>query len=134
MRNLLIVFFAFMLLILIMVFPAKARMMAHFNLLKLKGYYSIKILFIKILCGMVYVQGGKVYVSNLADAITGSYSSPFMKKLAKKLLEKIDIKKMEIFFTGGSKENSFTSAMICGSVSSVVYTLYSYLSQKYEKC
>ncbi len=132
MRNLLIVFFVLVLILLIMIFPIKSRMMAHFNLLKMKGYYSIKILFVKILCGMIYIDAGKVYISNLADAISSSYSSPFMKKFATKLLGKMDIKKIELFFTGGFAENSFSSAIVCGSVSSIVYTAYSYLSQKYD--
>ena len=78
------------------------------------------------------MQNKKLYVSNLADAITSSYSSPFMKSFAKRLLTKIDVKKMELYFTGGFAENSFTSAIVCGSVSSAVQTFYSFLSQRYE--
>lgn len=132
MRNLLIVFFTIILFLLIIVLPIKTRFMAHFNLLAMKGFYSIKVLFFRILCGKIYIEGGKVKVSNLADAISGSYTSPFMQAFAKKLLSKLDIKKMEIFFTGGFAENSFSSAMVCGSVSSMVRTLYSVLSQRYE--
>lgn len=129
----LIVFFVLMLIILLMVFPFKVRFMSHFNILKMKGYYSIKILFIRLLCGMIYTANGKLYVSNLADAITPRYTSPFMKKFVREILSRVDVKKIEIFFTGGFAGDSFSSAILCGSITSAIQTFYSYLSQKYEK-
>ena len=130
--ELLIVFFVLVLIMLVMVFPFKVRFMAHFNLLKMKGFYSIKILFFKILCGMVYTANGKIYVSNIADAITPRYTSPFMKIFVRDLIKRLNVKKIEIFFTGGFAGDSFSSALLCGSVTSFVQTFYSYLTQRYE--
>lgn len=132
MRNLLIVFFVLILLLMVLIFPIKSRCMAHFNLLEKKGFYSIKIFVFKILCGMVYIKNGKLFADNVSNALFDSYSSPFMKKFIAELMAKMDVKKMEVFFTGGFKENSFSSAILCGGLSSAVHTFYSYLSQKYE--
>ena len=41
-------------------------------------------------------------------------------------------KKLEIYFTGGFQDDSSTSALVCGMVSSLVQTAYSYLKMTYE--
>lgn len=131
MKSILIVFFIVTLLFLLLIFPFKIRFMTHFNFLKLKGFYSVKILNIKLLSGMIYRKNGEIKVENSADMFSGNMSKPFMKKLIGELFNKLDVKKVEIFFTGGFAENSFSSAIMCGSVTSFVQTLYSILSQKY---
>ncbi len=131
MRNLLIVFFITILLLLLIFLPFKTRLMFHLNLFETKTYYSLKVIFIKILCGMVFMKDGKLYVSNIDGPITFS-SSKFTRFLILNILSKIDVKKVEIFFTGGFADNSFNSALLCGSVSAVVQTFYSILSQKFE--
>ncbi len=133
MKSLLIVFFIFSLIVLIMVFPFKTRFMCHINLLDLKGFYSVKVWRIRFLCGKVYVDSdGELMMENSADMLSKNYKNTYFKSLIKELIKRVDIKKMEIFFTGGFAQNSFSSAMLCGSVSSGVRSLYSVLSQKYD--
>lgn len=132
MKGILIVFFIALLLVLLFTLPFKVRFMAHFNLLDFKGFYSVKLLSIKFLCGMVYRENGKIKVENSADIFSGNMSKPFVRALIGEMTKKIDVKKVEIYFTGGFKENSFSSAIVCGGVSSFVQTLYSVLSQKYK--
>lgn len=131
MKTVLIVFFIGSLFTLILVYPFKIRFMFHFDLFDFRGFYSVKILGIKLLSGMMYRKDGKIEVLNSADVFSGNMSKPFVKRLMAELLKKLNINKVEIFFVGGVKGNSFSSAMICGGVSSVVQTLYSVLSQKY---
>ena len=81
---------------------------------------------------MIVVDNGKINVTNEKTVLSGSYNKPFMRNLASELFRRLDVKKVEFFFTGGFKENSFSSAMMCGSVLSVVETLYGYLSLSFD--
>lgn len=131
MQKVLIVFFILSLIVLILVFPFKARIMAHVNFLDLKCFYSVKIWLIKILCGMAKFENDKLNVLNADTIFNGKYDDNF-KENAKEIVKRLDVKKVELFFTGGFSDNSFSSAMLCGSVLSIIETLYAYLSLKYE--
>lgn len=127
----LIVFFILFLQLLILVFPFKTRIMAHINFLDLKCFYSVKIWIIKVLCGMAKFENEKINILNAHTIFSGKYDDNF-KENAKEILKRLDVKQVELFFTGGFSENSFSSAMLCGSVLSFVETIYAYLSLKYE--
>lgn len=127
----LIVFFVVLFVLLIIILPFKARLMVHVNILDLKGFYSLKIFKIRLLTGRVLIIDGELKIDNEIDKITIEYDSDFDKTFSKYILKEIDIKKMEIFFTGGFVDNSYASAIMCGTISSVVQIIYSYLTQKY---
>lgn len=133
MKSILIVFFVLMFFVLVLIIPFKSRMMSHFNFLEMKGFYSIKIWRIRILCGKIYInQNGEIEADNLTNLMSSNYNKSFVKGLSKELISKLDVKKIEMYFTGGFVNNSFSSAMVCGSVSSIVQTMFSVLSQKYK--
>ena len=131
MQNVLIVFFVASLLVLILVFPFKSRIMAHINFLDLKCFYSVKVWVIKILCGKAVIENEHFNIENEDTIFSGKYDKNF-KATAFEILKKIDIRKVELFFTGGFSENSFSSAIMCGSVLSIVETLYAHLSMIYD--
>lgn len=117
---------------LILVFPFKTRVMGHVNLLELKCYYSVKSWIIKLLCGKIEIENGALEMTNEETLLSGSYDNDFMKKVFGELITRLDVKKVEIFFTGGFKENSYASAIMCGTIVSLVESLYGYLSLKFE--
>lgn len=131
MQNILIVFFIISFVIMILCFPFKIRAMGHFNLLDLIGFYSFKIMKFRLLNGKIWLENGKIVVQNTVNVLKDKFSDEFSKILIKELIARIDAKKIEIFFSGGISNNSFSSAIMCGSVSSITQSLYSYLSQKY---
>ena len=131
MKNLLIVFFIFFFTISIIVFPFKIRMLGHFNLIKLIGFYSMKVFFIKFLTGRIRYENNEFKIENSVNIIKEEFNEEFTKKLISELANRMDIKKIEVYFTGGISDNSFSSAILCGSISSLVQSFYSYLSQKY---
>lgn len=133
MKNILIVFFIFFFIITIIVFPFKIRLMGHFNLMKLIGFYSLKIMFLRLLTGRIVFKDGKINIENSVNIVEDGFNSEFSKQFINEILKRIDIKKIEVYFTGGITNNSFSSAIICGSVSSIVQSIYSYLSQKFYK-
>lgn len=133
MKELLIVFFILTVFIMAMAFPFKTRLMFHTNLLKTKGFYSFKIMKIKLLTGRFYIDKGDGFtVENSANLLTQNYNKPFVKNLMKELTKKVDIKKVEMYFTGGFKEDSYSSAIMCGFVSSAIQTIYSYIYEKFD--
>ena len=77
-------------------------------------------------------QNGKIKVDNSNNLISGEINKTFLKQFIKELLSRIDVKKTEIFFTGGLEDDSYASAIMCGTISSLVKTGYSVLSQKYK--
>ena len=128
----LIVFFVLLLMVLLTILPFKVRLMAHFNILELRGYYCFKILFIKFLNGRIISENGELVMENSVNFMDKSNNKLFMKNLGTEIISNISVKKVEIYFTGGLSDNSFSSAILCGSVSSFVETIYSYFSQRYD--
>ena len=132
MRNLLIVFFVICFLFLIAIFPFKTRIMGHLNLMELKCFYSLKVWLINLISGKIVFEDGKFEMTNEDSILTKAYNNEYMKLVGKEIMSSIDIKKLEIFFDGGFKDNSFSSAIMCGSVISFVETLFAYLSLKFD--
>ena len=131
MQNILIVFFIASFIVMIMVFPFKTRFMGHFNLIELVGFYSLKIMKIKLINGKISYVGGDILIENSVDIIINKLNKDFSKRLFNQVIKRINVEKVEIFFNGGIADNSFSSAMICGGVSSLTESIYSYLSQNY---
>ena len=108
MKTMLIVFFVANLIVLFFVFPFKVRLMSHFNLIEKKGFYSFKFWRINLLCGMIFVdENNKVNIENINNKFKDSYKEYYMKSFSMNLLKALTVKKVELFFSGGIKENSF---------------------------
>lgn len=131
MKNILIVFFIVFFIISILVFPFKIRVMGHINLIELVGVYSIKIMILKILTGRIRYNDGDFHVENIANVLENDTDGEYSKFLTIQILKKVDVKKVELYFKAGFLDDSYSSAMVCGGVSSIVQTIYSILSQRY---
>ena len=132
MRDLLIVFFIISFLFLIIIFPFKTRLMGYCNFMDLKCYYSLKTWIIKLICGRIEFINGKVEIKNEESLLTKTYKNEYMKLIGKEVVSELSIKKLEVFFTGGFKNDSFSSAIMCGMVLSFVETVFAYLTLKYD--
>jgi len=132
MKTLLIVFFVVVLLLLVICFPFKTRIMGHLNILEKKGFYSFKVWRIKLLCGMVWLdENNKLKIENTNNAIKDRYKDELTKKMVGQLMKLIEVKKVKLFFSGGFRQNSFSSALLCASAKMITDMFYSYLSQQY---
>lgn len=132
MNAILIVFFIILFVILISILPFKVRMMSHLNLITLKLFYSFKFYRFKILCGKAEIVNGKFNILNSNNIIKGNVDKNFASEYLKNISKKMDIKKVELFFEGGFVEDSYLSAIMCGTITSSVRTIYSVLSLKYK--
>lgn len=83
-------------------------------------------------CGMLYMDSGKIKMENEKSVFYQNVDRNFLIKFLVEVLSRLDVNKIEIFFTGGFVDDSYLSAIMCGTVSSMVQSLYSVLSQKYE--
>ena len=116
-----------------MAFPFKTRMMAHINFLNTKGFYSFKVMRIKLLTGRFYLDADDGFqVENSVDFLSKNYNNPFIRKLVKEFSKRIDVKKVELFFSGGFENDSYVSAVLGGTISSFIQSIYSFLKDKYE--
>ena len=131
MRDILIVFFIISFIFLILITPFKIRTMVHFNLFEKKCFYCVKVWIIKLLCGKSVLENSEIKVTNQNTFITDKYDSKLIKMFSLEVLSKLDVKKVEMFFTGGINEDSFSSAMMCGSILSIIEVIYGVLSLKY---
>ena len=134
MKTMLIVFFIISLIVLLFVFPFKLRLMGHINLIEKKGYYSFKAWRIKLICGMIWYDEieKKLKIKNVNNIIKNKYKDEELKLFTLNILKTIDVKKVELFFSGGFNNNSFSSAMVCGGARLIVDCIYSFLSQNYD--
>lgn len=133
MKSLLIVFFIAVLILMLTFFPFKVRSMIHLNLIERKCFYCFKFWRIKFLCGRAQIDNSLgLKIENSNNLISGKLNQTFTKNLASELLKQIDVKKIELFFTGGFVDDSYSSAIMCGTVNAFVQSVYSILSQKYK--
>lgn len=133
MRELLIVFFIVVLVIMAMAFPFKTRILTHINFLNTKGYYNLKVMRIKLLTGRFFIDESDGFmIENSVDFLSQNYNKPFVKQLLKEIALRLEVKKVEAYYTGGLKDDSYLSALLGGAVSSIIRTGYSYFSEKYE--
>ena len=133
MKELLIVFFIFTVIIMAMAFPFKTRMMFHTNLLNAKGFYSFKIMKIRLLTRRFFIDKKEGFtIENSVDIFSQNINKPFVRNLIKEMTKRVDVKKVELFFTGGFKEDAYSSAIMCGFVSSAAQVIYSMIYEKFE--
>ena len=104
MKSLLIVFFIVVLILMLMLFRFKVRVAMHINLLEYKAFYCFKAWRLKFLCGKAEIDSGKISIQNSNNMFAKDIDKEFAKELAKETLSRLDVKKMEIFFTGGLKK------------------------------
>lgn len=132
-NELLIVFFVIILIIFLLVFPFKIRILAHVNLLELKGFYSGKVAGIKIIEGIIFSDStGKLEMKNSANLLSKNIDENFTKCFGEEIIKKIYVNDAEVFIVSGFVEDSYLSAILSGGISAIIKSVYSFLSFEYE--
>lgn len=130
MKTCLIVFFTIILIILLITYPLKIVVKFHINVLTQRAFYSIKFIFVKLLCGTAYIQNKRLIIQNSHNLIYNTQNKEFQTQLLKCILPKIDITKLQIYFSGGIANNAYQTAMICGYMYSITSAIFSYFITK----
>lgn len=125
--------FIFLLLFLILILPFKIKIGLHINVLENKGFYLIKVLFIKMLCGRVRIKEGKLEFENNNDLIfKKSKDEVYLNKVFMCLLSEMEICDLQIFIEFGNKSDAAQTAIFCGALESVLSGLFAVLKTKFN--
>ena len=133
-KDMLIVFFVIIFLLLVLFLPFKLKILSHLNLIELKGFYSGKIAGIKILEGMIFADiNGEIEMKNSANMLSKNFNEEFAKSFGGELVKKLTVLKSEIYIISGFVEDSYLSALLSGTMSAIVKSIYSYFSFEFEE-
>ncbi len=133
MKLIMLVVFIFLLIFLFLIIPFKVKFGAHLNVIENKGFYSLKVAFIKLLCGRMRVSDGKLEFENNNDLLFKNNSDEeYLNKVFTKILSKINVSNMELFIQFGNKYNAANTAIVCGSFQSIFCTIYVMLKTRYK--
>ncbi len=128
MRGLLIGFLLLIFIILILALPFKVKVKMHVNLINPQAYYSIKVAFLKLICGKAYIQSNKFIVQNTHNIFkTEGKMSKKEACIIKQIIKNINITRAEIYFTGGIKDDAYQTAMLCGNMYAISSAITAYL-------
>ena len=93
MKWIILVVFILLLIFLLLCIPFNVAFGAHLNVVENKGFYSLKVLFIKILCGRMRIREGKLEFENNNDLLfTANSNEDFINKIFINILKVIKVK------------------------------------------
>lgn len=117
MKTALIVIMCLLTIYVLLSYPFSFRLKVHADAISMVCFYSLKINFVKLLCGKSSITGSTLVTQNTHDLILAPMKNSSMQKaFAVQLLPKIKISKVEIYFTGGVANDACATALFCGSV------------------
>lgn len=130
MKIYLVVFLCVLLLFVLLAYPIKAVAKVHINAINLKAFYSIKVLFIKLLCGTTYIEDNRLIIQNSHNFLYNMKDTKKQMVITKNIVKRISVSKLQIYFCGGIKNNAYQTAIICGYAHGISSALISYLITK----
>lgn len=122
MRWIIIVLLIFVAIILILKYPVPIKIKIFINLYDMKAYYSIKVAWIKLLCGKTEIDEKQLSVQNTNDILAKIDDKKRKQEglFVNEILKKIQIGKLEMYFNFGISTAQDISAIICGLTSIVM--------------
>ncbi len=130
MKTCLIVFLSIILFVILITYPFKFVVKFHINILTKQAFYSIKVAFIKLLCGTTYIEDGQLIIQNSHNLIYTTQNKEFQTQLLKCILPQINVTKLQLFFSGGISSDAYQTAMLCGYIYSISSAIFSYFITK----
>lgn len=119
--------------LIIVSYPFKIRGAFHVNVLKDVGFIVIKLFWFKLFCARFKISSdGKLLVEEIKKRKRKPNKMLLMYYFSC-LIKKIDVKKIELYFTGGSDSDAHYVSMLCGCISSISAAVFSVLINKYRK-
>ncbi len=133
MKATLLIVFIVLFVVLLLVYPFKIKGAFHFNAIEDVGFVVLKVFVIKLVCmrfrfnnkgGLELKKYKKKKKKKKPVTLLGSY---FM-SLAKKL----DVKKIQFFFSSGVPDNAYLVCMVNGAVETISASMFAVLLNKYK--
>ena len=131
MKTCLVFLLCLLLLLVLIVLPFSVNINMHLNIIEQKCFYSIKLLFIKLLCGKTYIDDSRLIIQNTNNLIYNNQKDA-NKQITqiKSIAKKITISQVDIFFSAGVKDNAYATAMLCGYTYAISSALVAVLISK----
>ena len=130
-KTILLIVFIFLFVFLCLIFPFKIKIKLHLNFLENKGFYSVKTLFINLLCGRLSIQNGKLEFENNNDMIfKENTNEDLLNEMFKNILKEMNVEVTEFYFAFGDKQDACKTALVCGMLESVFSSLYAIIKTK----
>lgn len=131
MKQLLIGFLIFLLVLLLLALPFKIKVKFFGDAVNMACFYSIKVAFIKLFCGKAYIEDNKFIMQNTHNLfMQSSEISPKEIEIIKQIVSSLKITRTEFYFTGGIDNDAYSTAMLCGNVYASTSAVVAYLITK----
>lgn len=127
----LVTFFVCAFLFFISFFPFKLSAKAYIDIAKNGGFYCFRLLGFRILCGRMQIDKGKLRFENQGGRLQNDpNASTFLPIFVSQLYKNLDVVALDLYFEGGLDDNPDMSAVMCGSVETIVSIIFAYLKTK----
>lgn len=113
-----------------MTYPFKISVKFHINAITKQAFYSIKVAFIKLLCGTTYIEDNHLIIQNSHNLIYTTQNKDFQTQLLKCILPQISVAKLQLYFCGGIASDAYKTAMLCGYIYSITSAIFTYFITK----
>ena len=130
MKICLVIFLCVLLFFILLAYPIKAVAKIHINLVDLKAFYSIKVLFVKLLCGTTYIEDNQLIIQNTHNLFPPMKEPKKQLLIIENILKRISIDTCHLYFCGGIKDNAYQTAMVCGYIQAITVALFCVLITK----
>lgn len=132
MKAIIIIVLVILVLFLILIYPLRLRVQGHINVLSNICIYSIKVMFISIVVGRCKLSlTNGIDIENMVNRMPKDIKHPHLVEIFNsQLIKRVNITKLDIYFTFGSSTNAYTTAMVCGAMQSISSSLISFILNK----
>lgn len=130
MKTCLVVLLCILLLIILITYPFKVSVKFHINAITKQAFYSIKVAFVKLLCGTTYIEDNHLIIQNSHNLIYTTQNKEFQTQLLKCVIPQLSVTKLQIYFCGGISNDAYKTAMLCGYIYSITSAIFTFFITK----
>lgn len=116
--------------LIIATYPFKISLKLHINFVTKQSFYSIKVVFIKLLCGTTYIEDNRLVIQNSDNLIYTTGNQKKQMEQIKQLVKKIVPAKLQIYFSGGIQNDAYQTAMLCGYIYAITSSIFTFCISK----
>lgn len=125
--------FIFLFVALLLVYPFSFTLQAFIDCFDIRGFYCIKVGFIKVLCGRAKVdETGRILIENKKNNIkrVKVETTPFVEQMGKEVLRVIHAKEFNFYAQIGARNDAFKTCMLASGICVGYGCVYNYFHNK----
>lgn len=129
MKTFFLILFIILIVLLVISYPLKVRCGFHVNLLLNVGYISFNLAFIRLLAERFKINNKLEFEG---EKERNSKHKKLLTSYINNLTRRVDVKKLDLFFDVGVKDEACFVSLFCGYINSIVIGLFAALLSKYK--